>query len=635
MDPSAYGGVSGDDYVPYIPANQAMPEITVVSLVMGIIFAIFFAAANTYLALKVGMTIAAAVPASVLAVGILKGIFRHNNILEANMIQSIASMGEALAGGIVFTLPAIIIWGMKLNLTTIVVATLLGGLIGIFFVIPFRRYLTVEEHGKLMFPESMAAAEVLASASSGGSGFKTMLTGLSVGSLYKLLSGGLAIWLEDPQWTIKPFQSTIFGVNVLASLAGVGFIIGVEASLYMFSGAVIAWFGLIPLIKFVGSSLPTPLFPSTTLISQMSASEIWSSYIRYVGAGAVAAGGFISLGRAMPTIIRSFKSAIGGLSSKAGLSSKRTDRDAPIIWVIGVAVFVFLLAWFLPMVAVSPIGSLFVIIFAFFFAVVSAQMCGFIGASNNPVSGMTIASLLFITAILKATGMTGQRGMVAAITAGAIVCIAIAVSGDASQALKTTYIVGGTPRKVEFTMYIGVVFSAVFAGLIMLMLNHAYGIGSKAIPAPQATLMSMVVKGVMTAQLPWILVLIGVAFGVMCALMRLPVLPVALGLYLPIDLSAGILVGGIVRALVDRKFRKDPEELKDRTERGILLASGLVAGDAIMGIIIAIFATANINIAVGSNIIPGFTGSPWTAIILFLALAVWMYYHTSRKSKNA
>lgn len=635
LDPSAYGGVKGEDYIPFVPADEKMPEVTIISLVLGILFAIFFAAANTYLALKVGMTIAASVPASVLAVGILKGVFKHNNILESNMIQSIASMGEALAGGIVFTLPAVIIWGYHLSLTDIIVTTLLGGLIGIFFVVPFRRYLLVEEHGKLMFPESMAAAEVLTTGTSGGSGLNTVMHGLTIGGLYKLLSGGFAFWSEDPIWTIKPVQSTMFGVNALASLAGVGFIIGLEASLYMFAGAVVAWFGLIPLIKFVGAGLTMPLFPSTEPISQMDAFSIWSHYIRYVGAGAVAAGGFISLGKSSPMIIKSFQSAMSGLSSKVGATSKRTDRDTPLSWIIGIAVLVFLLTWLLPLVGVNAVGALCVILFSFFFAVVSAEMCGLIGASNNPVSGMTIASLLLITAILKATGIVGQQGMIAAILAGAIVCIAIAVSGDSAQALKVTYIVGGTPIRVELCMYLGVIFSATFAGLILLMLNHAYGMGSRAIPAPQAVLMSMVVKGVMTAQIPWILVIIGAAFGVMIALMNLPVLPVALGLYLPIDLSSGILFGGIVRMLIDSKFASNPEAQRDHTERGILLASGLVAGDAIMGIVIAAFATLDINIAFGAKILPAITGSAWTALVLFLLLSVWMYFYTAGGKSEA
>jgi putative oligopeptide transporter, OPT family len=634
LDHSAYGGVNGEDYIPFIPASEAMPEATAISMIIGCLFAILFAAANTYLGLKVGMTIAAGIPAAILGTGLLKLVFKRNNILEANMIQAIAAMGESISGGIIFTLPAIIIWGMDLKLSTIVIVTLLGGLMGVFFIVPLRRYLIVEEHGKLVFPESMAASEILVTSSSGGSGFKTVMNGLLIGSLFKILSGGFKLWLEEPEWTVKPMQNTIFGVDTLASLIGVGYIIGIEAGLYMFSGALVAWFGLIPLIKYVGAGLTTPLFPSTDVISNMDAWAIWSKYIRYVGAGAVAAGGFISLGKSFPTIIKSFKSAIGGLGHQGTGDIKRTDIDAPITWVIGAAVLVFLLSWLLPMISIGPIGAILVILFSFFFAVVSARMCGVIGASNNPVSGMTIATLLFVTAILKATGFVGDKGMIAAIIAGAIVCVSIAVSGGAAQSLKTTFIVGGTPKHVEIAMYVGLVISSIFAGMVLLMLHNTYGIGSKDIAAPQATLMSMVVKGVMTAQLPWSLVFIGAVFGVMVALMGLPILPVALGLYLPIHLSAGILVGGIVRVIVEKKFAGNETKIKKQTEKGILLSSGLVAGDALMGIVIAIFTTLGIDIGFGVKIIPGIAKNPATAAILFLLLAVIIYRFSVKEDKD-
>lgn len=633
LDHSAYGDVPGDKYVPYVSAQEVMPESTGVSILFGVIFAIVFAAANTYLGLKVGMTIAAGIPVSILATGLLKFILHRNNILEANMMQSIAAMGESIAGGIIFTLPAIIIWGLELKLSTIVIATLLGGLVGVFFVVPLRRYLVIEEHGKLVFPESMAAAEILVTGSSGGAGFRTVLTGLSIGGIYKLLSGGFKFWLEEPEWTIKPMQNTLFGIDTLASLAGVGFIIGIESSLYMFAGAVFAWLGLIPLIKYIGAGLAHPLFPSKALISQMNAWSIWSNYIRYIGAGAVAAGGFISLGRSLPTIVQSFKSAVGGLG-KGAASNDRTNQDAPIIWVIASAILVFLLSWILPGISIGALGSLMVILFSFFFAVVSARMVGIIGASNNPVSGMTIATLLFITSLLKLTGYSGTPGSIAAITAGAIVCIAIAVAGGAAQSLKTTHIIGGTPKRVEFGMYLGLAFATVFAGLVLLMLNNTYGIGSREVAAPQATLMSMVVKGVMLGQLPWDLVLMGVVFGVMAALMRLPILPVALGLYLPIHLSSAILVGGIVRALVEGNYKHNDNQLKKQIEKGILLASGLVAGDAIMGIIVAIFATLKLNIGFGIALIPSIAKNPLTAAIAFFLLVLWMYRYSMKPDQD-
>lgn len=629
---TAYGGIHGDDYVPYIPASEVMPESTAVSIILGALFAILFGAANTYLGLRVGLTISASIPAAILATGFLKGVFRRNNILEANMIQSVASMGESIAGGLIFTLPAIILWGMKLSLSTIVTVTLLGGLLGIAFIVPVRRYLIVEEHGSLVYPEGMAAAEVLVTGSTGGAGFGTVLTGLFGGGLYKLFSGGFRFWLEEPEWVIAPMQNTIFGVNTLASLLGVGYIVGIEAALYMFAGALVAWMGLIPLIKYFGAGLPQPIFPSTQLISEMSATAIWSKYIRYVGAGAVAAGGFISLGRSLPTIINSFRSAVSGLGAKGG-TTKRTERDMPMSWVIGAAVLVFLLSWFLPNVSVGPIGGLMVVVFAFFFSVVSARIVGIIGVSNNPVSGMTIATLLFVTSILKITGYTDKRGMMAAIIAGGIVCVAIAVAGGAGQNMKTTYIIGGTPRPIQIGMYVGILVAAAFVGLVILMLDRTYGMGSKAIPAPQATLMSMVVQGVMTGQLPWALVIIGAVFGIMCALMDIPILPFALGLYLPIHLSSGILAGGIVRVIVDKRFKNDEQQLKEQTERGILLSSGLVAGDALVGIVIALFAGLNIPINIGERIVPAITQNPWTAAIVFILLAVWMYSFIIRKER--
>lgn len=629
---NAYGGVHGDDYVPYVPASQALPEITVVSVVIGALFAIIFAAANTYLGLKVGLTISAGIPAAILATGLLKGLFKRNNILEANLIQGIAAMGESIAGGIIFTLPAIIIWGMELKLSTIFVVTILGGLLGILFVIPLRRYLLVEEHGKLIFPESMAAAEVLVTGNAGGVGFRTVMTGLSGGALYKLFSGGFKFWGEEPEWVIKPMQNTIFGLDTLASLIGVGFIVGLEISMYMFGGSLIAWFGLIPLIKYFGAGLTKPLFPSTELISNMDAWSIWSKYIRYVGAGAVAAGGFISLGRSLPTLVKSFKTAMGGLGEKGG-NSKRTELDVSMTWVIGGAVLVFLLSWFLPMINAGFIGALMVVAFSFFFAVVSARMVGIIGASNNPVSGMTIATLLFATSVLRAVGVVGDKGMLIAITIGGIVCVAIAVAGGAAQSMKTGYIIGGTPKYMQIGMYIGLVAAAVFAGMVVLMLHHTYGIGSKEVAAPQATLMSMVVKGVMTGELPWALVFIGAVFGVFCALAKLPILPVALGIYLPIHLNAAILVGGIIRLLVESKFRKNEEQCKTQVEKGILLASGIVAGDALMGIVVAVFAALSVDIAVGAKLLGGIADKPLTATIAFFLFGYWIYRYTIKKDK--
>lgn len=636
---SAYGGVEGKDYEPFVPASVMAPELTMWSMVIGCILAIVFGAANTYLALKVGMTIAAGIPAAILGTGILR-LFGRRNILEANVISGTAAMGESLAGGIVFTLPAIIIWGMDLNILTIVTVILIGGLMGIFFIVPVRKYLILEEHGKLAFPESMAAAEVLVTGNQGGSGFKTVLYGLFGGGIFKFLSGGLMVWSEGPSWNIalnqagKPVYQTMFGIDAMASLAGVGFIVGINAALYMFAGSVVAYFALMPLIKFIGASATVAIFPATVPISEMTMSAIRGDYIRYIGAGAVAAGGFLSLAKSMPTIISSFKAAMGGMGKST--STKRTELDVPMTWVIGAAAFGFFLTWFMPNIKGGILGGVMAVFFSFFFAVVSARICGIIGASNNPVSGMTIATLLFVTSVFKAIGKVGTPGMIAAILVGGIVCVAISVAGGAGQAQKTSFIIGGTPKKVNIAMYIGLAIASVFAGLVMMGLINVYGIGAEAtnLAAPQATLMSMVVKGVMDGQLPWTLILIGVALGVMCELMGLPVLPVALGIYLPISLSAGILFGGIARLLVERKFKKDEEQVKIQVERGVLLASGLVAGDAIIGIVIAAFVGLNINIGIGAKLLPFISQNNWIALGVFTAFVVWMYKYSAKVEKN-
>jgi len=638
LSQSAYGGCKGEEYVPFIPTSMAMPETTGYSIILGIILACVFAAANTYLGLKVGMTISAGIPGAIIATGVLKGMFRRNNILEANMVASLAAMGESIAGGIIFILPALILWGLKLSILTVVIVTIIGGVMGVFFITPLRRYLIVEEHGNLVYPEGMAAAEVLVTGSEGGQGFKTVMTVLGVGAGNKLFLGGFflwgeALWGEQATYVIKSYQGTMMGFDTLASLLGVGFIVGTRASLLMFGGSVIAWFALIPLIKFLGVGLAEPLFPATKIIAEMSANEIWANYIKYIGAGAVAMGGFISLAKSIPTIITSFKQAMGGIGAGKNDKVSRIDLEAPLTWVILAAAFGFALTWLLPMVNGGFVGGIMAVLFSFFFAVVSARMVGIIGASNNPVSGMTIATMLFVTTVIKLTGGVSQEYMTKAVLIGGVVCVAIAVAGGAAQSLKTTFIIGGTPKKVQVGMFIALSVAGVFAALVINMLNSAYGIGSADVAAPQATLMKMIVEGIMTAQLPWTLIIIGAAIALFCELAGIAVLPVALGIYLPITLNAAILVGGVIREIVERKFAKDQDRRGEVVEKGTLLASGLVAGDALMGIVVAGLVAANVNIAFGKNFLTGITQSNLFACVMFLLLGLWIYMFSCKKDK--
>jgi len=647
---TAYGGIKGEDYIPFIPATEVMPEITGYSIIMGILFACLFAAANTYLGLKVGITISAGIPGAILATGLLKGVFRRNNILEANVVASLSAMGESIAGGIIFVLPALILFGFGLSIPQVAAVTITGGIMGVFFITPLRRYLIVEEHGTLIYPESMAAAEVLVTGSAGGSAFKTVLTGLGVGGAFKLMSGGFRIWSESAVYTFTQYQGTLIGVDALASLLGVGFIVGTQASSLMFGGSLIAWFALIPIIKFLGAGLTVPVFPSTTLMAEMTASQVWSAYIRYIGAGAVAMGGFISLARSLPAIISSFRRAMSGMGIKVTEKVDRMNREAPLAFVVGAAVFGFAATWLVPAIGGGIIGGLCAVVFSFFFAVVSARLVGIIGASNNPVSGMTIATLLFVTSLLKVTGLTGDKGITAAILVGGVVCVAIAVAGGTAQSLKTTYVIGGNPRRVQYGMFFALAVASVVAGAVLLLLNTAYGIGSEDVAAPQATLMKLVVEGIMTAKIPWTLVIGGAAFAIFCALAGIPVMAVALGLYLPITLSAAVLVGGIIRKIVEQRARKDekgkavavekskdesgPQLMEESVEKGILLASGLVAGDALIGIVIAAFAILSINIGFGAMLFPALSSSNLLSFVMFILLGVWIYLFAIKKDKG-
>ncbi|ABO51156.1 oligopeptide transporter, OPT family [Desulforamulus reducens MI-1] len=625
----AYGGISGKKYVPFVSTQKALVEFTVRSLVIGAVLSVLFGVANTYLGLKVGLTVSASIPAAVLATGLYKLFFRSGNILERNIVQTVASSGESIAGGIMFTLPALFLWGMDMKVMTVVIASVLGGLIGVLFFIPLRRYLTVEEHGKLIYPEGMACAEVLVSGEKGGAGAGLVFAGIAVGGVYKFFSSGLMAWRESPEWKLPFLSNGLIGINALPSLLGVGFIVGFDVGKFMLAGGLFAWLVIIPLISYFGQAVPTAIFPSDVPIAQMDAWAIWSKYVRYIGAGAVAAGGFISLATSAPTIFKSFRAAMSGLaSSQGGESEKRTEKDLSLAIVLGGTLLVAAIITFTPIVPGGVVGALSVLFFGFFFAAVSSRIVGIVGVSNNPVSGMTIATLLVLSAIVKGLGFSGETGMVVAIVLGSIVCVAIAVAGATAQNAKTTFILGGTPKYAQVAQYVGVIASAYFVGAIIVMLHGAYTMGSADLPAPQATLMSMVTKGVITGTLPWEFVIMGLVFGVAIYLMGLPILPVALGLYLPVHLSMGILFGGVVRILVEKGIAAQ-DELKDKVERGVLISSGLIAGDALIGILIAFFAYIEYNIAFLKGTV--LAANNWFALAMFLVVAWFTYWYTNRK----
>lgn len=616
-----YLNVSGREYAPYVAADKVIPEFTATAIIMGAVLAIIFGMANAYLGLKAGMTVSATIPAAVISMGLLKGVLKRGTVLENTVAQSIASSGEAVAAGMIFTVPAFFLWGYAPDMMTMTLMALLGGSLGVLLMIPLRRYLIVDEHANLPYPEGTACAEVLVVGDQGGTGAKTVFAGIGIGAGYKFLMGALGIWEENPEWAIPGLKGAAIGFDVLPALMGVGFIIGPRAAFTMFAGSILSWLVLMPLISYFGSGLTTPVFPATTPISEMDHWALWSKYIRYIGAGGVAVGGMFSLLKSMPTIISSFKASMSGLTKGGAATAEdslRTQKDMPVMSILIGTVIIFLACAFLPQLHMGVIGAIMVVVFGFFFTTVSSRIVGLIGSSSNPVSGMTIGTLILVSVLLKAMGYTGTEGMLAALSIGALVCISIAMAGDTSQDLKTAFLIGATPYRQQYALLIGVVASAAVIGWTLMMLNSAYGFGTKELAAPQATLMSLVVKGVIDGSLPWALVGIGAFVAVVAELLGISVLAFAVGMYLPIHLNAAIAVGGLL-SLILTKTVKHVEELKKRTEEGILLASGLIAGDSLMGVVLALLVYENVDMSLGMKW-GGFVNEVSMGIFVVLAL---------------
>ena len=618
------------EFKPYIPADKVVPEFTVTALLIGILLAIVFGAANAYLGLLVGMTVSASIPAAVISMGIIRVILRKDSILENNMVQTIGSAGESVAAGAIFTLPALFLWAEEgkiafPSILSIALIALFGGILGVCFMVPLRQALIVEEHGTLPFPEGTACAEVLLAGEEGGSKAGTVFAGLGIAAFYKFLADGMQLFPSEIGHAFKNYSGAQVGMQVLPALGGVGYICGPKISSYMFAGGTLSWFVLMPMIALFGGD--ATIFPASVTVNELltmpggGPSALWSNYIKYIGAGAVATGGIISLIKSLPLIVRTFKQAIGSMKKNAGSGKQlRTEQDLPFPLLIGVILVIAVLIWILPIFPVNLVGALIIVVFGFFFATVSSRMVGLIGSSNNPVSGMTIATLLFATVILKVTGTTGLTGMVGAISIGGIICIVAAIAGDASQDLKTGFIVGATPSKQQVGEIIGVVASSAAIGFVLYLLNEAWGYGTEKIPAAQATMMKMLVEGIMNEELPWAMILIGVFIAIVVEILKMPVMPFAVGMYLPFSLSAGIMAGGIVRIFVEKKKGTEAEK-KARTDRGLLFTSGMIAGEGIIGILLAVFAVVKID----SKIILPFHLPQVGSLVLYIALLVLLY----------
>ncbi len=627
-----------EEFKPYIPADKVTSEMTPTSIIMGLLLAVIFGAANAYLGLRVGMTVSASIPAAVISMAVIRVIMKKDSILESNMVQTIGSAGESLAAGSIFTMPALFIWAKEgvmdaPSLATITIIALFGGLLGVFFMVPLRSALIVQEHGVLPYPEGTACAEVLLAGEEGGSSASAVFAGMGIAAAIKFLVDGFKLISSTLTLKIGSLKTEL-SAEIYPALISVGYICGARISSYMFAGGIIGWFVLIPAIVIFGGDIV--MYPASVSVSELyatgGASAIWSNYIKYIGAGAVATAGIISLIKTLPLIVKTFVGAIQGIKSAGSSTNLRTDLDLDIRIVLGSIIVLILGIWLVPAVPVTLLGAIIIVIFGFFFSAVSSRMVGLVGSSNNPVSGMTIATILIATICLKAFGDTGVHGMTGAIAIGSVICIAAAMAGDTSQDLKTGYILGATPKKQQIGEIMGAVVAALAIGGVMILLDNAYGFGTSDIPAPQATMMKMIIEGVMNGNLPWGLIFIGAFIAIAVEILGISSLPVAIGLYLPLELSSAIMVGGVIRHVVDMKNG----EANDESGKGILFCSGLIAGEGLVGVILAILTAVGVaDLMDFSGVFGGSTVVPTAlAIIVFVATIIAVYYVSAGKKNE-
>jgi putative OPT family oligopeptide transporter len=597
-------GADAPPFTPYVAASQSPAEFTLKAVLIGALFGLLFGASTVYLGLRAGLTVSASIPIAVLAISILKRL-GGSTILENNIVQTIGSAGESVAGGVVFTVPALIFLASGADYFTyfqITVLTLVGGILGTLMMVPLRRALIVKEHGVLPYPEGTACAEVLVAGERGGRLASLVFSGLAVGAAWKALSWIFNLFRTEIGYTTpraSQFPNATLNIDISPEYLGVGYVIGPRIAGTMFAGGVLSWLVLLPLLSILGGYITVPFPPihpnfannpatgQPFLISEMGPGQLWSAYIRYIGAGAVLASGLLTLGRTMPTIVSSAIEGLRGFGTAAGAAPLRTERELSMKTVL---VGTLAIALFLTLAPGMPLqgnvlAAILTVVFAFFFATVSSRITGLIGTSSNPISGMTIATLILTCLMFVGLGWTGDQYGPVAICVGAVVCICAANAGNTSQDLKTGYIIGATPLYQQLGLLVGVVASALSIGVTTLYLHRVFVIGSEAIAAPQATLMATIVKGLLSQNLPWGLVLVGVFVSLTLELCGIKSLSFAVGSYLPIATTAPIFAGGLVRWWVERGSAAAGES---ELGAGTLFSSGLIAGGSICGILYAL-----------------------------------------------
>ncbi len=651
-------------FKPYIPASETIAEVTIKAIVLGSILSVVFGVANAYIGVKYGMTVSASLPAAVISMAVLRAMFKKVTVLENNIVQTIGSAGESLAAGIIFTIPAFFIWTANAQLAAqgyehtiskwqIFWLSILGGGLGILLMIPLRKYLVEKEHGKLKFPEGTACAEIIIAGDEGGKKAKMVFAGIFIGAFYKILYYTSRLWSESPSYDFKKaFKGGTIGMDATPVLVGVGYIIGPRIAALMLAGAVLGYLGIAPLLSFIGNQIHgVVIAPGTIPLSDMDPAQLRNFFIKYLGVGAVAVGGFVSLAKSMPVIFHSF--AIGAREIFKGKVPEhkipRTDRDLSMSVVLIGTLLITVAIWALPGTDLHILGALLAVLFGFFFVVVAARIVGIVGSSSSPVSGMTIATLLVTCLILLAFGVSGTKGMVTAMSVGTVVCIAVCLSGDIAQDLKTGYLLGGTPKKMQIMEFVGLFFPAIAMGFTLYILGETFGFVQSAqhpnpVLAPQANVMATVVQGVMNANIPWTPIIVGGMIALAVELLGIQSLPFAIGLYLPLSLSTPIMLGGLIAMLV-QKSKGTGIVKKAREQIGILFASGIVAGDALVGVLTAFAIYGSDKFGDGSyraffeaheSMNESLTGAfgPYLSLITIFGLAVLMYFLARGAGKN-
>jgi putative OPT family oligopeptide transporter len=627
--------------------SSPVAEFTLKAVIAGVLLGIVFGAANAYLGLRVGLTVSASIPAAVMTVALFRLFRLRGTILEANLSQTIGSASTSLASGTIFTIPALFMWNLVPPYLQVVILCYLGALLGLAAMIPLRRLLIVHSHDELPYPEGTACAEVLRATVGGSSASTWIFKGMALGAAVKMLISLAFLTPSSVQWLVPVLPKAELAVELAPALLGVGFILGYRQSGVLVSGSLVSAIVLTPLIAWIGATLSAPLYPETTkLIAEMSANEIWARYVRYIGAGAVAAGGIIAVMRGLPSMAGAFMAVARGIRGRDATepsgTAGDTDRDLPGGFVIGTIVLVVAIAALVPGIFAGNMGPLQraicaagVAVFGILFVAVAARIVGIVGVSSQPTSGITLVTLLGVASVFAAAGWVDESSRAAVLTVGTIVAVAASKAGDISQDLKTGYLVGATPARQQFGQLIGASFACwAVAGTVML-LGTVYTFGSREIPAPQATLMKTIIEGVLAGALPWGLVLSGVGLSITALLCGVSALAFAIGVYLPLATMAAIYLGGCVRALSERRARQHEKHERDRQKKesadpGILAASGLVAGEGLAGVVLAGLVAAQV---VPRAMDPRLPGSAGDVAVLSILLAVGLFLYRAGRAR--